>query len=157
LKKVIGVFSNRQDAEGAISQLRNEGFSKEISIFGKEQKTRTDANTTMGSSDPISDGTTAGGFVGGLAGLAAGAGMLAIPGLGPMFALGPIAGALTGAVTGGVAGGLMDWGISAEDSRRYEDQIKQGSVLVSVECSDDKVQQTMNSLRQAGAKEVKQH
>lgn len=157
MKKVIGVFNDRRQAEGAISQLRSEGFSKEISILGKDQKTRTDANTTMGSTDSITDGSTTGSVIGGLAGLAAGAGMLAIPGIGPLLAAGPIAGALTGAVTGGVAGGLVDWGIPAEDSRRYEDHIKQGSVLVSVECSDDKVQKTMDSLRQAGAKEVKQH
>lgn len=158
MKKVIGVFGDRGQAESAISQLRNEGFSKEISILGKDQKTgANDNNTMMGSTDPVTDGSTTGGVIGGLAGLAAGAGMLVIPGIGPLLAAGPIAGALTGAVTGGVAGGLVDWGIPAEESKRYEEHVKQGSVLVSVECSDDKVQKTMDSLKQAGAKEVKSH
>jgi len=165
LTKVIGVFRDRRQAESAISQLRNDGFSKDISILGKDEQSqagnnRKQGNQTMsmgGSTDPISDGSTTGGIIGGLAGLAAGAGALVIPGIGPLLAAGPIAGALTGAVTGGVAGGLVDWGIPAEESKRYEDHVRQGNVLVSVECSDNQAQKAMDSLRQSGAQEVKKH
>lgn len=159
MAKVIGVFGDRRQAEKAVAQLRSQGFSKEISILGKEREEAGDDNSTMtgDSTDSITDGSATGGVIGGLAGLAAGAGALVIPGIGPLLAAGPIAGAFTGAVTGGLAGGLVDWGIPAEESRRYEDEIKQGSVLVSVECSDDKAQKAMESLRRSGAKEVKKH
>lgn len=155
LSKVIGVFDSRRQAERAISELRDQGFSKEISILGKDEKGKS--GMTMGSDDSIMNGSTTGSVLGGLAGLAAGAGALVIPGIGPLIAAGPIAGALTGAATGGIAGGLVDWGIPSEESKRYEDHIRQGSVLVSVECSDDKAQKAMDSLRQSGAREVKKH
>lgn len=159
MAKVIAVFGDGRQAEDAVAQLRKEGFSKEISILGKDDKAGRGSDTTMsmGSGDSVTDGSATGGVIGGLAGLAAGAGALVIPGIGPLLAAGPIAGALTGAVTGGIAGGLVDWGIPEEESRRYEDHIKQGSVLVSVECSDDKAEKAMSSLRQAGAREVKSH
>lgn len=159
MAKVIGVFGRRRQAEEAAYRLRSLGFSGEISILGKEQETEEDDDTTMtgGSSDSITDGSATGGVIGGLAGLAAGAGALVIPGIGPLLAAGPIAGAFTGAITGGLAGGLVDWGIPAGDSRRYEDEIKQGSVLVSVECSGEKAEKAMESLRRSGAKEVKKH
>ena len=79
--------------------------------------------------DDITDGALTGGTLGGIGGLILGAGALAIPGVGPIIAAGPIAAALGGAVAGGVAGGLIDWGIPAEVSHRYEQQVAQGGIL----------------------------
>jgi len=75
-KTVIGVFSSHDQAEKAVSELRNKGFEKEISILAKEEKSYkgTDKNTEMFGGDSLSDGATTGGVIGGIAGLAIGAG-----------------------------------------------------------------------------------
>ena len=86
-----------------------------------------------------------------------GAGALAIPGFGPILAAGPIAAALSGAVAGGIAGGLIDWGIPAESSRRYEQQVAQGNILAVIKTSSAKVQQAAQILRQNGANDVESH
>lgn len=165
--KVTGILHDMAAAEAAVSRLRGAGFDKEISILAKEQgaggreekKTGMGANTTMygGDTDTLTNGSATGSAIGGLAGLAAGAGALVIPGIGPILAAGPLAGALTGAVTGGVAGGLVDWGIPAGESRQYEEDIKQGRILVIVECSEDKADKAMDILKQAGSAHVKKH
>ena len=74
-----------------------------------------------------------------MAGLAVGAGALFIPGIGPLIAAGPIAGMLSGAAAGGIAGGLIDWGIPAEESHHYEEDVKQGKTLVAVHSSGPKL------------------
>ena len=101
------------------------------------------------------DGITTGGVLGGVAGLAVGAGALFIPGIGPLIAAGPIAGLLSGAVTGGIAGGLIDWGIPAEESHHYEEDVKQGKTLVAVHSSGPKLDDAAHVLRQHGAHDVK--
>ncbi|HHW42542.1 hypothetical protein GFC01_08750 [Desulfofundulus thermobenzoicus] len=160
-KTVLGTFSSRESAERAVAELRNKGFDRDISIVAKEDTVRTDRRNqynapTMGG-DPVSDGTTTGGVLGGLAGLVAGAGALAIPGIGPIVAAGPIAGLLSGAATGGIAGGLIDWGIPAERGRYYEEKVKQGNILVSVRCDDNKANDAATVLRQFGAQDVESH
>ncbi|MBE3587761.1 MAG: hypothetical protein IMW93_04240 [Thermoanaerobacteraceae bacterium] len=160
-KTVLGTFSSRESAERAVAELRNKGFDRDISIVAKEGTVRTDRRNqysapTMGG-DPVSDGTTTGGVLGGLAGLVAGAGALAIPGIGPIVAAGPIAGLLSGAATGGIAGGLIDWGIPAERGRYYEEKVKQGNILVSVRCDDNKANDAAMVLRQFGAQDVESH
>ena len=82
---------------------------------------------------------------------------MAIPGVGPIVAAGPIAAALGGAVAGGVAGGLIDWGIPAEVSRRYEQQVAQGGILAVIHTDSQKVNQAAQILRQSGAKDVESH
>jgi uncharacterized membrane protein len=103
------------------------------------------------------DGITTGGVLGGVAGLAVGAGALFIPGIGPLIAAGPIAGLLSGAVTGGIAGGLIDWGIPAEESHHYEEDIKQGKTLVAVHSGGPKLDDAAHILRQHGAHDVKSY
>lgn len=122
-RTVIGLFSTESEAERAVRALRDSGFTEqEISVISKDTGqgktgssgrgggTGRDTQTSM-REDNISDGVTSGAAWGGLAGLALGAGAIAISGLGPIVAAGPIAAALTGAATGGLAGGLLDWGI----------------------------------------------
>jgi len=168
-KSVMGVFDNKQDAEKAVSQMRNSGFdTNEISIVAKGGKDDGRNNRNGGGNggaeddgglgmDNIADGTTTGGVLGGLAGLAMGAGALAIPGLGPIIAAGPIAGLLSGAATGGVAGGLLDWGIPEERGRYYEGEVKKGKILAVVRAHDQKVGDAATIMRQNGAKDVETH
>ncbi|MDR3592214.1 MAG: hypothetical protein P4N41_21355 [Negativicutes bacterium] len=152
MKTVIGVFSSQKDAEQAVNRLRQQGFSnEEINIVSKKQGGKQYVD------DDISDGALTGGTLGGIGGLILGAGALAIPGVGPIIAAGPIAAALSGAVAGGLAGGLIDWGIPAEVSRHYEQEVASGSILAVIRTNRQKVDQAAQILRQAGAKDVESH
>ncbi len=151
---VIGVFENKRQAEQAIQSLRQQGFgTEEISIVAK----KGDKGGSGYVEDDITDGALTGGTLGGIGGLILGAGALAIPGVGPIIAAGPIAAALGGAVAGGVAGGLIDWGIPADVSERYEQEVAQGGVLAVVSTTGQKVNQAAQILRQNGAKNVESH
>lgn len=152
-KVVIGVFQSKREAEQAVTQLRSQGFSdQEINIVSKQGQ-----NQTEYVEDDITDGALTGGTLGGIGGLLLGAGALAIPGLGPIVAVGPITAAISGAVMGGVAGGLIDWGIPEEVSRRYENSVRQGGILAVIRTSAGSVNQAANILRQNGAQDVESH
>lgn len=158
-KTVIGVFTSRDQAERAVADLRNKGFEREISILAKDEHSYkgTDHNTTMFGGDSVSDGATSGGVIGGIAGLAIGAGALAIPGLGPIIAAGPIAGMLSGAATGGIAGGLVDWGIPKERSKHYEQKVREGNIVATIKTDDNRIDSAADVLRKNGAQDVETH
>ena len=154
VKAVIGVFADRDSAEKAVKQLRSQGFTtEEINIISKGQN-NSDSKTYE---DDITDGALTGGTLGGIGGLLVGAGALAIPGIGPIIAAGPIAAALSGAVAGSIAGGLIDWGIPAEASQKYERSVAQGNILTVIRSDAFKVQQAAQILRQNGASDVESH
>ncbi|HPZ44368.1 MAG TPA: hypothetical protein PL078_10300 [Bacillota bacterium] len=160
VKTVIGLFDSRDQAEKAVSELRNNGFHEEISIVAADkgkaagQYKAGDMGVNEGS---ISSGVSTGGVLGGLAGLAAGAGALAIPGIGPIIAAGPIAGLLSGAAAGGIAGGLIDWGIPPERGKYYEGKVREGKILASVQTDEAKINTAADILRKNGAKDVETH
>jgi len=161
-KTVIGIFESERVAKEAIEDLRRAGFQREISLLAKDQKdiSRTpdeNGGGNMAGGETVADGVATGGVLGGLGGLAVGAGALVIPGLGPLIAAGPIAGLLSGAAGGGVAGGLVDWGIPEEEGRRYEEEIKQNKIIVAVNSSEDNIDEAENILKNHGASEVKVH
>lgn len=164
---IVGVFSQRETAEQAVRALRDEGFDREISIAAKGDEQGGEGGEEqhegfgIGASgeggmatENISEGTTWGGALGGIAGLLAGAGALAIPGIGPIVAAGPLAAALSGAVAGGVAGGLLDLGIPEEEGRRFEEDVKQGKVLAVIEADGDRAGRAESVLNEHGADEV---
>ena len=162
-KTVISTFSARDSAERAVSDLRSKGFDKDISVLTKGdhqddnmRKGDKDVTSTMGGGS-LTRGTTTGSILGGAAGLAASVGALAIPGIGPIVAAGPIAALLSGAVTGGIAGGLVDWGIPEDRGHYFEDKIRQGSTLVSVRSDDAKVNEAAGVLRNYGSQDVEIH
>lgn len=174
MKQVIGVFRTRSAAKAAIQEMQKQGFANNrISLLSKENAApETDRRETtdpvLGGTHPvagaenrhddsIADGATTGGVIGGLAGLAIGAGALVIPGLGPLVAAGPIAGLISGAATGGIAGGLIDWGVPAEHAEHYERSVKQGHILVAVEAEDSEVERAAQLLRSQGAYDVETH
>lgn len=157
-KTVVGVFESHDQAEKAVAQMRKSGFdTNEISIAAKEQQNQNNGGDedTLGMGMP--GGTTTGGVLGGLAGLALGAGAIAVPGLGPIIAAGPIAGMLSGAATGGIAGGLIDMGIPEERGQYYENEVKSGKVLAAVRAHEQKVQEAADIFRSHGAKDVETH
>ncbi|HBS93232.1 MAG TPA: hypothetical protein DEA85_04380, partial [Firmicutes bacterium] len=101
-KTVIAYYNSRDDAERSVRHLREKGFGdNEISILAKDEQQSSSQGEEMSfQNQNLTDGTMTGGALGGLAGLAMGAGALLIPGLGPIMAAGPLAGVLTGALTG---------------------------------------------------------
>ncbi|MCE5287333.1 MAG: general stress protein [Pelosinus sp.] len=156
VKNVIGVFSSHDSAEKAVAELRKSGFNtEEINVISKEGKGSQQGGEFY--DDDITDGTLTGGTLGGLGGLLLGAGALAIPGIGPVLAAGPIAGAIGGAVAGGITGGLIDWGIPAESSERYERSVEEGNILAIIRADSAKVNQAAQVLRQNGARDVESH
>lgn len=153
-KTVIGIFNSHSAAEKAVNDLRQRGFtSEEINIVSKEGSERS----TGVYEDDVTDGALTGGTLGGIGGLILGAGALAIPGVGPIVAAGPIAAALSGAVAGGIAGGLIDWGIPAEASHRYEQSVARGGILAAIQTTQGKVNVAAQILRQHGATDVETH
>ena len=136
---VYGIYPDRTAAEAAVDQLIAADFRKEdISVlmqnnegtkdFAHDKSTKAPEGTTTG--------VVAGGAVGGTLGLLAGIGALAIPGVGPFIAAGPIMGTLAGIGSGGLVGGiigaLVGMGIPEYEAKRYEGRIKEGGVLLSV-------------------------
>jgi len=138
---VFGLYTGRVAAERAVETLVKAGFSNNaISVllpdnestkdFAHEKHTKAPEGTTTG--------VATGGVVGGTLGLLAGIGALAIPGVGPFIAAGPIMGALAGLGVGGAVGGLLGalvgMGIPEYEAKRYEGRLKEGGVLLSVHC-----------------------
>lgn len=136
-KNVVGVFDSEQEAIAAIDELLKRGYSKnEISVIGKHTDHVT-KETGTAVEESAATGAIAGGALGGVTGLLAGAGALAIPGIGPLIAAGPIAASIVGAVSGaglgGLAGALVGMGIPDDEAEYYENSIKEGKILVLVE------------------------
>lgn len=156
LKTVVGLFDSKDQAEKAVSALRGRGFYEEISIVAADRNKAGDRNTENNQGS-VASGVSTGGMLGGLAGLAMGAGALVIPGIGPILAAGPIAGLLSGAATGGIAGGLIDWGIPAERGEYYEGKVKEGKILASVRTDEAKINDAARIMRENGAKDVETH
>jgi len=149
---VIGLFSSMSNAETAVNQLRNSGFStEEINIISKKDSTAAPGD------DSIVDGAMTGGALGTIGGLMLSAGALAIPGVGPIVAAGPLATAISGAVSGGIAGGLIDWGIPSDSSEAYSNEVSAGSTLAVIKTNANKVTQATQILTANGASNIETH
>ena len=140
---VFGIFDSRSKAEHAIDSLVGAGFrSDDVSVLAPDRHVSHELATEKNTKAPegTTTGVAAGGAIGGTLGLLAGIGALAIPGLGPFIAAGPIMGALAGlgagAATGGLIGALVGMGIPEYEAHRYEGRVKEGGILVSVHCDD---------------------
>jgi hypothetical protein len=141
---VVGVFDGQNDAEKALNELKEAGFTPDqVSVVAKD--TRETASmverSDMGGAETTGAGTGAllGGLFGGAAGWLIGIGALAIPGIGPIVAAGALAttlgGAAVGAVAGGLIGALVGAGIPEEDARTYESHVKEGRILITAQAA----------------------
>jgi hypothetical protein len=142
-KSVFCIVPHRTQAELIVERLKTEGFSNnDISVLFPDESTTRDFGHEKNTKAPegIATGASAGGVVGGALGWLAGIGALAIPGVGPLMAAGPIFAALSaaavGAAVGGIAGGLVGLGIPELEAKRYEGKIKAGNILLSVHTED---------------------
>jgi len=155
----FGIYRTRDQAEAGVDALIQNGFRNEdISVLLPENAGTKDFAHEKQTKAPegVTTGATAGGAIGGTLGLLAGIGALAIPGLGPFIAAGPIMGALagvgSGAVVGGLIGALVGMGIPEYEAKRYEGLVKEGGILVSVHCDNsDWVKRAKDILERTGA------
>jgi hypothetical protein len=161
-KAVFGIYANSTAAESAVDNLVAAGFSNDdVSVlmsdvdgtkeFAHEKATKAPEGTAIG--------VSTGGVVGGTLGLLAGIGALAIPGVGPLIAAGPIMGALAGLGVGGAVGGLVGalvgMGIPEYEAKRYEGRVKDGGVLLSVHCdTSDEITRAKEVLKETGAEDI---
>lgn len=159
---VFGIYPNSASAEVAVDRIVAAGFSNsDVSVLMKDAGTTKDFAHEKSTKAPegAATGVTAGGVVGGTLGLLAGIGALAIPGVGPLIAAGPIMGALAGLGVGGAVGGmvgaLVGLGIPEYEAKRYEGRVKDGGVLLSVHCdSSEEVSRAKDLLKSTGADDI---
>jgi hypothetical protein len=139
------IFPDRTSFERALEALRAAGFrNSDISaILPERDRTTKDFAHEINSKAPegATAGAASGAAVGGVLGWLVGIGALAIPGVGPLVAAGPIVAALAGAgavgATGGLVGGLVGTGIPEVEAKRFAGRIREGGYLVSVHCDDN--------------------
>ena len=159
---VFGIYKSGEHAERAVDSLIAAGYpSTNISVllsdsgstkeFAHHKDTKAPEGTTAG--------VTTGGVIGGTLGVLAGIGALAIPGVGPLIAAGPImaglAGLGVGGAVGGLVGALVGMGIPEYEAKRYEGHVKDGGTLLSVHCDNaNQVSQAKELLKQTGATDI---
>jgi hypothetical protein len=159
---VFGIYRNRLDVEQAVDALRAQGFrSTDISVLFPENEGTKDFAHEKATKAPegTATGASAGAVVGGTLGWLAGIGALAIPGVGPLIAAGPIVAALTGVgvggAIGGISGALIGMGIPEYEAKRYEGRVKEGGILLSVHSDNsDWTRKAKDVLERTGADDV---
>lgn len=159
---VYGIYNTRSGAEHAVDRLLAAGFRNEdVSVLMADNQGSKDFAHEKATKAPegAATGLVAGGAIGGTLGLLAGIGALAIPGLGPFIAAGPIMGALaglgSGAAVGGLIGSLVGMGIPEYEAKRYEGRIREGGVLISVHCDNsDWVKRAKEIMKDTGGEDV---
>jgi hypothetical protein len=159
---VFGIYATPATAEAAVDHLIAKGFvNSAISVllpdddstraFAHEKATKAPEGTATG--------VTTGGVIGGTLGLLAGIGALAIPGVGPLIAAGPImaslAGVGIGGTLGGIVGALVGMGIPEYEAKRFEGAVKDGGTLLSVHCdSSEQIDAAKEALKETGARDI---
>ena len=159
---VFGIYATRSSAETATELLSRSGFPvADISILLPESLGTHDIGTEKATKAP--EGTAAGAgtgaVLGGTLGLLAGIGALAIPGVGPLIAAGPIMAALAGmgvgGAVGGVTGALIGLGIPEYEAKRYEGRIAKGGILLSVHCdTSEEIDRAKEILKRSGGEDI---
>jgi hypothetical protein len=161
-KAVFGIYGSIGQAERAVDTLLRAGFTNnDISVLlPDDQSTREFAHRKdTKAPEGTTAGGVAGGVIGGTLGVLAGIGAIAIPGVGPFIAAGPIMGGLAGLGVGGAVGGLIGalvgMGIPEYEAKRYEGRLKKGGVLMSIHCdTSDDIKRGKELLKGTGAEDV---
>ena len=159
---VFGIYATRTDAEHAIDSLTRSGFPiSDVSVLVPETLGNRDMGTQKATKAPegTAVGAGSGAVLGGTLGLLAGIGALAIPGVGPLIAAGPIMAALAGigvgGAVGGLAGGLIGMGIPEYEAKRYEGHLQKGGILLSLHCdTGDDVKRAKEIMKQTGGEDI---
>ena len=159
---IYGITHTREQAELIVERLKADNFSNnDISVlFADKMGTRDFAHEKHTKApEGVATGGASGGIIGGALGWLIGIGALAIPGVGPLIAAGPIlaalSGAAVGAAAGGIAGGLIGLGIPEYEARQYETKIKAGGVLISVHSDNsNETKRAQEIFEELGAKDI---
>src|ERR1700731_524658 len=159
---VFGIYPTAEHAERAVDTLITAGFlSPDISVLLPDTRSTKEFAHVKETKAPegTAAGVTTGGVIGGTLGVLAGVGALAIPGLGPFIAAGPIMAGLAGMGVGGAVGGLIGalvgMGIPEYEAKRYEGRVKDGGVLLSVHCNGaHEIARAKDLLKQSGAEDI---
>src|SRR6186713_2001936 len=160
--QVFCIAKTHSQAEQIVQRLQTSGFpSEEISILLPDTEGKHDIGHVKATKAPegATTGAATGGVAGGVIGLLAGIGALAIPGVGPLIAAGPImaalSGAAVGATTGGLVGGLVGLGIPEFEAKRYENKLRSGNYLIAVHAHDgDETDRAKEIFKTAGADDI---
>ena len=159
---VFGIYPDQLSVEDAVDSLRENGFrNTDISVLFPDNQGNKDFAYEKGTKAPegATLGASSGAVIGGTLGWLAGIGALAIPGLGPYIAAGPIMGMLggigAGGVVGGISGALTGLGVPEYEAKRYEGRIRNGGILLSLHANDaDWVSRAKRMLSETGAQEI---
>jgi hypothetical protein len=159
---VFGIYPSADRAERAVDTLIAAGFeSADISVLLADTDTTKEFAHTKETKAPegATAGVTTGGAIGGTLGVLAGIGALAIPGVGPLIAAGPImaglAGLGVGGAVGGLVGALVGMGIPEYEAKRYEGRVKDGGTLLSVHCDTRaRIDRAKELLKSSGAEDI---
>jgi len=161
-KSVIGIVETQIQAERIVEQLQQRGVSSnDVSVLFPDKRGTKDfahEHNTKAPEGAVA-GVGAGGVIGGTLGLLAGIGALAIPGVGPLIAAGPLmatlSGAAAGAAVGGIAGGLIGMGVPEYEAKSYEGKIRSGNILIAVHTDDgDAEKRTKQIFESNGAHDI---
>src|ERR1700678_317596 len=163
-KKTEGfrIYHNANQAERVVERLREERFSNDdISVLLQDNQGTKDFAHEKNTKAPegATTGVATGGVIGGTLGFLAGIGALAIPGVGPFIAAGPIMAALAGLGVGGAVGGftgaLIGMGIPEYEAKRYEGRIKNGGILLSAHCdTSEEIKRAKEVMKETGAEDI---
>ena len=161
-KSVFCIYASPAHAESAVDRLLEAGFTNSaISVLLPDDSTTRDFAHKKETKAPegATTGVATGGIIGGTLGVLTGIGALAIPGLGPFIAAGPIMAGLAGLGVGGAVGGLIGalvgMGIPEYEAKRYEGRVKNGGVLLSVHCdTSEQIDRAKEMLKNTGADDI---
>jgi hypothetical protein len=161
-KSVLGIYTSRSAVESGITYLREADFaSTDVSVLLPENLGSKELATLKATKAPegTAAGAGSGAVIGGALGWLVGIGALAIPGLGPFIAAGPIMAALAGVGVGGAVGGftgaLIGIGIPEYEAKRYEGRLQKGGILVSVHCeTSEEIDRAKEVLKRTGAEDI---
>lgn len=161
-KAVFAIYDNKSELESGVDRLKMNGFRlSDISILLPQESGVQELKHTKSSKAPegAAAGAGTGAILGGVLGLLAGVGLLAIPGVGPFIGAGPImaslAGIGVGSAVGVVSGALVGLGIPEYEAKRYEGFVKEGGILMSVHVDDAEwADKAKKILENSGAKDI---
>jgi hypothetical protein len=170
MKTIVALYEDIHDARQAVQALVNAAIAPEdISLIARDVDGRysrylevdTAGETSEEAALGAVEGAAGGAVVGGLAGLVLGLGALAIPGIGPIIAAGPIAaglaGAAVGAVTGGLLGALVEWGVPEEEAHYYAEGLRRGHTMVAARVNDRDLQTAVTTLNLHNPIDLQRH
>ena len=163
MKTLVGLYDDAMTARRVVEELVQAGFDRgNISLVANNRT--TDGTTTAGDGEAVAEGVAGGalvgGALGGLGGVLLGLGGLAIPGVGPVVAAGPIVAGLTGAgigaAVGGLVGALVNWGVPEDEAEFYAEGVRRGGTLVALKSDDSQANKALGIMNSHGPVDIRE-